>query len=105
MSFQGVDFLNLDEELADEERMIRDEVRRWVGDQLLPNIVRHYEAGTFPVDLIPKMAGMSLLGANLDPKYGCAGLNSVAYGLINQELERGDSGLRSFVSVQSGLVM
>jgi glutaryl-CoA dehydrogenase len=105
MGFQGVDFLSLDDELKPEERMIRDEVRRWVEEQLLPIIVPHYEAGTFPMELIPQMAGMGLLGANLDPKYGCAGLNSVAYGLINQELERGDSGLRSFVSVQSGLVM
>jgi glutaryl-CoA dehydrogenase len=105
MGFQGVDFLNLDDELKPEERMIRDEVRRWVEEKLLPIIVPHYEAGTFPMELIPQMAGMGLLGANLDPKYGCAGLNSVAYGLINQELERGDSGLRSFVSVQSGLVM
>lgn len=105
MPFQGVDFLNLDDELKPEERMIRDEVRRWVEKKVLPIIVPHYEAGTFPMELIPRMAGMGLLGANLDPKYGCAGLNSVAYGLINQELERGDSGLRSFVSVQSGLVM
>ncbi len=105
MPFQGVDFLNLDDELKPEERMVRDEVRRWVEEQLLPIIVSHYEAGTFPTELISQMAGMGLLGANLDPKYGCAGLNSVAYGLINQELERGDSGLRSFVSVQSGLVM
>ncbi|NKE69274.1 acyl-CoA dehydrogenase family protein [Candidatus Manganitrophus noduliformans] len=105
MPFQGVDFLHLDDELKPEERMIRDEVRRWVEAQVLPIIVPHYEAGTFPMTLIPQMAAMGLLGANLDPKYGCAGLNSVAYGLINQELERGDSGLRSFVSVQSGLVM
>ncbi|MCG3114588.1 MAG: acyl-CoA dehydrogenase family protein [Candidatus Manganitrophus sp. SA1] len=105
MPFQGVDFLNLDDELKPEERMIRDAVRRWVEAQVLPIIVPHYEAGTFPTTLVPQMAAMGLLGANLDPKYGCAGLDSVAYGLINQELERGDSGLRSFVSVQSGLVM
>lgn len=105
MAFQGVDFLNLDDELSQEERMIRDEVRRWVDDQLLSIIVRHTEAGTFPEALIPKMARMRLLGANLDPKHGCAGLNGVAYGLVHQELERGDSALRSFVSVQSGLVM
>lgn len=105
MPFQGVDFLQLDDALSAEERMTRDEVRRWVEEQVLPIIVPHYEAGTFPKELISPMAAMGLLGANLDPKYGCAGLNSVAYGLINQELERGDSGLRSFVSVQSGLVM
>ncbi len=105
MSFQGVDFLNLDEELTPEERMVRDEVRRWVENQVIPIMAHQFEAGTFPIHLIQKMAEMKLLGANLDPKYGCAGLNSVAYGLVNQELERGDSGLRSFVSVQSGLVM
>jgi glutaryl-CoA dehydrogenase len=105
MSFQGADFLNLDEMLSPEERMIRDEVRRWVDDRVLPVIVPHTEAATFPTELIPQMAEKGLLGANLDPKYGCAGLNGVAYGLINQELERGDSSLRSFVSVQSGLVM
>ncbi|HZR47034.1 MAG TPA: acyl-CoA dehydrogenase family protein [Candidatus Manganitrophaceae bacterium] len=105
MAFHGVDFLNLDDELRPEERMVRDEVRRWVEEQVLPIIVPHYEAGTFPKELVPRMAELGLLGANLDPKYGCAGLNAIAYGLINQELERGDSGLRSFVSVQSGLVM
>jgi len=105
MAFQGVDVLNLDAELRPEERMIREEVRRWVEERVLPIIVPHYEAGTFPRELVPQMAEMGLLGANLDPKYGCAGLNGVAYGLIHQELERGDSGLRSFISVQSGLVM
>lgn len=105
MGFRGVDFLGLDEELSSEERMVRDEVRRWVDDQVLPIIARHFEAGTFPLHLVPQMAELNLLGANLDPRYGCAGLNNVAYGLILQELERGDSGLRSFVSVQSALVM
>lgn len=105
MGFKGLDFLGLDEELLPEERMIRDEVRRWVDEQVLPIMARHYEAGSFPTELIPQMARMNLLGASLDPAYGCAGVNPVAYGLIHQELERGDSGLRSFVSVQTGLVM
>lgn len=105
MAFQGVDFLQFDGDLSPEERMIRDEVRGWVDDQVLPIIVHHTEAGTFPAELVPKMAAMGLFGANLDPKLGGAGLNSVAYGLIQQELERGDSALRSFVSVQSSLVM
>ncbi len=105
MRFRGVDFYLLDEELSPEERLVRDEVRRWVDDQVIPIMRKHYEEGTFPMHLIPQMAEMNLLGANLDPKYGCAGLNNVAYGLINQELERGDSGIRSFVSVQTSLVM
>jgi glutaryl-CoA dehydrogenase len=105
MSFPGVDFLELDDDLSAEERMIREEVRRWVDERVLPIIVGHYEAGTFPTELIPEMARMRLLGSNLDPKLGGGGLGGVAYGLLNQELERGDSGLRSFVSVQSGLVM
>ncbi|HET6370959.1 MAG TPA: acyl-CoA dehydrogenase family protein, partial [Nitrospiria bacterium] len=105
MGFQGVDFLKFDDELSSEERMIRDEVRRWVDEQVLPVIVSHFESGSFPTELIQPLARMNLLGANLDQRYGCAGLGAVAYGLINQELERGDSGLRSFFSVQSSLVM
>lgn len=105
MNFKGVDFLNLDAVLTLEERMLRDEVRRWVDKEILPCIARHFESGSFPPDLIPKMTEMNLLGTNIDPCYGGAGLNGVAYGLINQELERGDSGARSFVSVQSALVM
>ena len=65
----------------------------------------HFEAGTFPMEVVPELAEMGLFGANLPEEYGCAGLNNVAYGLICQELERGDSGLRSFVSVQGSLVM
>ncbi len=105
MDFEGVDFLNLDDAMTLEERMVRGEVRRWVDKEVLPIIAQHFEAGTFPMDLLPKMADINLLGANIDVFYGGAGLNSVAYGLINQEMERGDSGLRSFVSVQSALVM
>ena len=105
MNFEGVDFLNLDDAMTLEERMVRAEVRRWVDKEVLPSIALHFEAGSFPMDLISKMADINLLGANIDACYGGAGLNSVAYGLINQELERGDSGLRSFVSVQSALVM
>ena len=105
MPFHGVDFLNLDDQLTQEERLVRDEVRRWVDDRVLPIIRKHFEEGTFPSHLIPEIAEMGLLGANLDPKYGTPGLNNVAYGLVMQELERGDSGLRSFVSVQSALCM
>jgi glutaryl-CoA dehydrogenase len=103
-SFQPLDFLALDELLTEEERLVRETVRAFVSEQVLPIIERHFREGTFPADLIPEMARMGLLGANLQG-YGCAGLNNVAYGLIMQELERGDSGLRSFVSVQGALCM
>ncbi len=104
MGFKGVDFLQLDELLTDEEKLVRDTVRSFVDDNVIPIIEDHYMAGTFPDDLIQPMGELGFLGANLDG-YGCAGLNNVAYGLIMQELERGDSGLRSFVSVQGALVM
>jgi glutaryl-CoA dehydrogenase len=91
--------------LSEEERAVQETVRRFVDDEVLPEIGHHYIEGTFPTDLIPKMGELGLYGANLPEQYGCAGLNNVAYGLIMQELERGDSGLRSFASVQGGLVM
>ena len=102
--YQPLDFLGLDDLLSNEERLVRDTVRAFVGDRVLPIIEDHFREGTFPVHLVPEMAKMGLLGSNLQG-YGCAGLNSVAYGLIMQELERGDSGLRSFVSVQGALCM
>jgi glutaryl-CoA dehydrogenase len=102
--YQPLDFLAIDSLLSEEERLVRDTVRTFVSEQVLPIIERHFRAGTFPSDLIPVMARMGLLGSNLEG-YGCAGLNNVAYGLIMQELERGDSGLRSFVSVQGALCM
>jgi glutaryl-CoA dehydrogenase len=102
--FQALDLLDLDSLLSEEERLVRDTVRAFVGDKVLPIIEKHFRAGTFPFDLVPAMAAMGLLGSNLHG-YGCAGLNNVAYGLIMQELERGDSGLRSFVSVQGALCM
>ncbi len=104
MAFKGVDFLRLDELLTDEEKLVRDTVRSFVDDNVIPIIEDHYMAGTFPGELVPQMGELGFLGANLEG-YGCAGLNNVAYGLIMQELERGDSGLRSFVSVQGALVM
>ena len=103
--FQGVDFYDVDGLLSEEERAVRDTVRAWVDDNLMPVIAEHYVAGKFPKHLIPQMAELGLFGANLPEQYGCAGLNHVAYGLIMQELERGDSGLRSFASVQGSLVM
>jgi glutaryl-CoA dehydrogenase len=103
--FQGVDYFDLDSLLSEEERMIRDTVREWVDDNLLPIIEEAYIERTFPKHLIPQMAELGMLGASLPEKYGCAGLNNVAYGLIMQELERGDSGIRSFASVQGALCM
>src|SRR6266496_1928490 len=103
--FQGVDFYDVDGLLSEEERAVRDTVRAWVDDNLIPIIGEHYLAGKFPKPLVPQMAELGLFGANLPEEYGCAGLNNVAYGLIMQELERGDSGIRSFASVQGALVM
>ena len=103
--FTGVDFYDMDGLLSEEERAVRDTVRAWVDAELMPVIGACYIEGRFPKQLIPGMAELGLLGANLPEKYGCAGLNNVAYGLIMQELERGDSGFRSFASVQGALVM
>ena len=105
MAFQGVDFYDVDSLLSEEERAVRDTVRRWVDDAVMPIIAEHYLDGRFPTQLIPEMAELGMLGANLPAEYGCAELNNVAYGLIMQELERGDSGIRSFASVQGALVM
>jgi len=105
MSFQGVDYYDIDGMLEPEERAVRDMVRGWVDDQVMPIIQRHYMEKTFPTELVPQMAELGFFGANLPEEYGCAGLGNVAYGLIMQELERGDSGLRSFASVQGALVM
>ena len=105
MAFQGVDFYDTDSLLTEEERAVRDTVRRWVDDAVMPIIGDCYVEGRFPTELIPELAELGMLGANLPAEYGCAELNNVAYGLIMQELERGDSGLRSFASVQGALVM
>src|SRR5688572_29737999 len=105
MAFQGIDFYNTDSLLSEDERAVRDTVRRFVDDEVLPIIGEHYIDGKFPRQIVPQMAELGLFGANLPEEYGCANMNNVAYGLIMQELERGDSGLRSFVSVQGALVM
>ncbi len=102
--YSGVDFYNLEQHLTEEERMVRDTVRDWTEENVLPVIEEHYMAGTFPMDLLPQIGKMGLFGCNLED-YGCAGLSNVAYGLVCQELERGDSALRSFVSVQGSLSM
>jgi glutaryl-CoA dehydrogenase len=99
------DLYNIDAALTEEERAVRDSVRRFVDEKVLPIIGTCYVEGRFPKELIPEMGELGLFGANLPEQYGCAGLNNVAYGLIMQELERGDSGIRSFASVQGALVM
>ena len=102
--FDGVDYLEIDGLFSEEEIAVRDTIREFVSDKVLPIIEKHNREGTFPANLIPEMGELGVFGANIQG-YGCAGLNNVAYGLIMQELERGDSGLRSFVSVQGGLCM
>lgn len=103
--FIGVDYFNIDSLLSEEELMIRDTVRDFVSEEVIPIIEEYNRESKFPQQLVPKMAEMGLFGPTLPAKYGCAELNNVAYGLIMQELERGDSGIRSFASVQSALVM
>lgn len=103
-TFDGVDFYNIDSLLTDEERAVRELVRGWVEDNVIPVIEGHCRAGTFPFPLVRQMGEMGLLGVNLHG-YGCAGMSNVAYGLVCQELERGDSGIRSFASVQGSLCM
>ncbi|HEU4522103.1 MAG TPA: acyl-CoA dehydrogenase family protein [Thermoanaerobaculia bacterium] len=103
-SFPGVDYMDVDSLFSEEELMVRQTVRDFVDEEVLPIIEHANREEKFPAHLVPKMAEMGLYGSTIS-EYGLPGLNNVAYGLIMQELERGDSGLRSFVSVQSGLVM
>lgn len=102
--FRGVDYLHIDSLLNDEEKLVRQTARQFTEDRVIPIIKDCYNQGRFPAELIPEMGELGFFGANLEG-YGCAGLTNVEYGLIMQELERGDSGLRSFVSVQGALVM
>lgn len=104
-NYKGVDYFNLDDLLSEEEKMVRQTVREFVNAEVLPIIEHHNQAMTFPKELIPKMAELGMFGPTLPEEYGGLGINNVAYGLMMTELERGDSGLRSFASVQSGLVM
>ena len=103
-SSTGVDFYRFDQGLDGEERAVRDTVRRFVDDRYLPLVRDHFRAGTFPREIIPELGSLGLLGAAVRGP-GCPGLSDTVYGLICRELERGDSGLRSFVSVQGSLVM
>src|ERR1035441_639891 len=103
-AYRGTDYLLLDTLLGDEEKLVRQTARQFVEDRVLPLIKDCYNQGRFPAELIPEMGELGFFGANLEG-YGCAGMGNVEYGLLMQELERGDSGLRSFVSVQGSLVM
>ena len=104
MSYRGVDFYSLDGLLSDEEKLVRDTFRRFVDEEVLPIIQGHFRAGTFPREIVKRLGDLGALGPSLQG-YGCAGLGPVAYGLIMQELERGDTGVRSFASVQGSLAM
>lgn len=103
--FKGVDFYDIDSLLTDEERLTRDSVRNFVEEKLVPIIEECYEHARFPTELVKPLGELGVLGASLPTEYGCAGLGAVAYGLVIQEIERGDSGIRSFSSVQGSLVM
>ena len=100
-----VDYYNIERSLNEEELLVRDSVRSFVDDEIIPIIEDNYQNAEFPLHLVSKLADLGVFGMTLPEKYGCANMNNVAYGLVNQELERGDSGIRSFVSVQNGLVM
>ncbi len=105
MTSEATDFLLIDEMLTEEERMVRDTVRGFVDDRVMPTIAEDFEQAEAPMHLVKEMGEMGIIGATLPEEYGCPGSNYVVYGLIQQELERGDSGIRSFNSVQSSLVM
>ena len=102
--FPGVDYFLIDSQFSPEELLVRQTARQFVDEQVAPLIRDCFREGRFPKELIPELGRLGFLGANLEG-YGCAGMNNAEYGLVMQEIERGDSGLRSFVSVQSALVM
>ena len=102
--FPGVDYFLIDSQLSEQELMVRETTRRFVDERVMPVIRDCYNDARFPKELIPEMGRLGFFGANMEG-YGCAGMNNVEYGLVMQEIERGDSGLRSFISVQSALVM
>ncbi len=104
VAFRGVDYLLIDSQFSEQELMVRQTARRFVDERVLPVIRDCFREGRFPAELIPEIGALGFLGANLEG-YGCAGMSNVEYGLVMQEIERGDSGLRSFVSVQGALVM
>ncbi|MCB0732819.1 MAG: acyl-CoA dehydrogenase family protein, partial [Ignavibacteriae bacterium] len=103
--FSEIDYYELSDLLTDEEKLVRESVRDFVENDVLPIIEESYQSNKFPIDLVPKLGELGVFGITLPEKYGCPNLNNICYGLAMQELERGDSGLRSFASVQSSLVM
>ena len=105
MKLIGLDYLGISDFFSDEELLVQKTSREFVDNEILPIIDKHFKEGTFPQELVKKFGELGFLGMNLPEKYGCAGLSNIAYGLLCQELERGDSGIRSFVSVQGSLVM
>lgn len=105
MKFDAVDYYKINELFSEEEKLVQESVRSFVDNDVLPIIEEYYQSAKFPIDLVPKLGELGVFGINLPENYGCANLNNIAYGLAMQELERGDSGLRSFASVQSSLVM
>jgi len=102
--FKGIDYYDIESDLSQEARLVRYTARAFVEREFLPTIREHYRAGTFPLDLAPRMGALGMFGANLSG-YGLPAIDNISYGLLMQELERGDSGLRSFASVQGALVM
>ncbi len=105
MKLLGLDYLDISNHFSEDEMMVQHTTREFVDNEIIPIIEEHFENATFPNDLIGKFAEMGFFGMNLPEKYNCAGMSNIAYGLVCQELERGDSGIRSFVSVQGALVM
>jgi len=105
VAYEGLDFYDIESQLSEEEVMVRDMVRDWVDEEVIPNIEEACRDGRFPEEWGKALGEMGVLGMTIDEKYGCAGMSYVAYGLVCQELERGDSGLRSFASVQGSLAM
>lgn len=105
MGFQGVDYYAIDDLLSDDEKLVRQTIRDFVDNEVMPVIEQAYQGSYFPMDLVAKMGELGVFGMTLPQEYGCAGMNNTCYGIAMQELERGDSGVRSFASVQSSLVM
>jgi len=103
-TFEAADFYHLDDLLTPDDCRLRDDVRQWVDARFLPIVAQHYRDGTFPMELAPELAALGVFGPGIKG-YGCAGLGNVATGIIMRELERGDSGLRTFASVQGSLAM
>ncbi|MFT5732434.1 MAG: glutaryl-CoA dehydrogenase, partial [Planctomycetota bacterium] len=99
-AFTQLDYLDLDDQFSEEELMVRDTVRSWISERFNPVVMEHFEEGTFPMEMASELGELGVFGPTTPEEYGGAGMNGVTYGLICQELERGDSGLRSFCSVQ-----